>query len=126
MVPCPTCDGPSLGQNSGAKVPKKQKGPGAEEPPGPLQRSLRPRLHKINYDLFGSDEEDPNDTKLPSITQGYICVSADPRRAGTAMGGESFILTTEELKMLLKEQGQSEDQQVWLTTAQAGFPTVPK
>ena len=34
-------------------------------------------------------------------------------------------MTTEELRMLPEVQGQSEDQQDWLTTGQAGFPTTP-
>ena len=65
------------------------------------------------------------DSKLPPKTVGFLCVSADPRRAGQTEGGESFILTLAELKTLLEIQGNMEDQQIWLTTAQAGFPTTP-
>ena len=56
--------------------------------------------------------------------QGYLCVSADPRRSGSAEGGENFILTVEELRLSLQAQCQVEDQTVWLTTDQAGFPTT--
>ncbi len=49
---------------------------------------------------------------LPDKIQGYMCVSADPRRSGTAEGGENFIITTEELRILLQAQCQAEDQGV--------------
>ena len=65
------------------------------------------------------------DSKLPPETRGYLCVSADPRRAGKTVGGETFILTMTDLRMLLEIQEEVEDQQVWLTTAQVGFPTTP-
>ena len=31
----------------------------------------------------------------------------------------------DELKMILQDQSQADDQKVWLTTAQAGFSTAP-
>ncbi len=39
-------------------------------------------------------------------------------------GGENFIITTEELRQILKVQCEAGDQTVWMTTAQAGFPTT--
>ncbi len=39
-------------------------------------------------------------------------------------GGENFIITTEELRQILKAQCEAEDQTVWMTTAQTGFPTT--
>ena len=41
------------------------------------------------------------------------------------VGGENLILTKEEIRKLLEIQSKLEDQQVWITTAQAGFPTTP-
>jgi hypothetical protein len=51
-------------------------------------------------------------------------VSADPRKSGQTEGGENFIITAEELRLILKAQCEEEDQTVWMTTAQAGFPTT--
>ncbi len=79
---------------------------------------------KINYHLPSSDDEDMTDSKLPPKTKGFLCVSADPRRAGQTAAGESFILSIAELKTLLEIQGNMEDQQIWLTTTQTGFPTA--
>ena len=59
-------------------------------------------------DLSDTDDEIP----------GYLCVSADPRRSGSAEGGENFIITAEELRLLLQVQCQVEDQTVLLTTSQ--------
>ncbi len=39
-------------------------------------------------------------------------------------GGENLIITAEELRLILKAQCEEEDQTVWMTTAQAGFPTT--
>ena len=39
-------------------------------------------------------------------------------------GGEYFIITTEELRQILKVQCEEEDQTVWMTTAQADFSTT--
>jgi hypothetical protein len=40
------------------------------------------------------------------------------------VGNENLILTKEEIRKLLEIQSKLEDQQVWITTAQAGFPTM--
>ncbi len=53
-----------------------------------------------------------------------MCVSADPRRSGSAEGGENFIINAEELRLSLQAQCKEEDQVVWMTTAQADFPTT--
>jgi len=58
-------------------------------------------------------------TAEASQVQGYLCVSVDPRRAWTAKGGETFIITKEEFKILIQDQQKTEDQKIWLTTAQA-------
>ena len=60
----------------------------------------------------------------PEDTQGYLCASVDPRRAGTETGGEDLILTAKELRQILQTQRLMEAQTIWLTTAQAGFPTT--
>jgi hypothetical protein len=48
----------------------------------------------------------------------------DPRRSGSAEGGENFMIISKELRMSLQAQCEVEDQTVWMTTAQAGFPTT--
>ena len=57
------------------------------------------------------------------MQQGHLCVSTDPRRVG-GPGGEPTIINIEELWALLITQQSLEDQTVWLTTAQAGFPVT--
>jgi hypothetical protein len=48
----------------------------------------------------------------------------DPRRSGQTKGSENFIITVEELRLILKAQCVEKDQTVWMTAAQAGFPTT--
>ena len=55
------------------------------------------------------------------IQQGHLCTSADPRRIG-AGGGETIILSPEELRKAITFQQSIDDQSIWLTTAQAGIP----
>ncbi len=85
------------------------------------QREQRTRSQQVHYN-FSEDEEGLHDTD--DETQGYVCVSADPRRSGSAEGGEIFIITAKELRLSLQAQRTVEDQTVWMTTAQAGFPTT--
>ena len=61
--------------------------------------------------------------KHTTSTLGYLCVSAYPRRVG-GPGGEPTIINLQELRTLLLTQQSLEDQTVWLTTAQAGFPVT--
>ncbi len=61
--------------------------------------------------------------KHATSTQGHLCVSSDPRRVG-GPGGEPTIINLKELRTLLHTQQSLEDQTVWLTTAQAGFPVT--
>jgi hypothetical protein len=82
------------------------------------QRVLHTRSQQVRY-TFSDDEEGVEDE-----IQGYLCVSADPRRSGQTEGGENFIITTEELRLILQGQCEEKDQTVWMTTAQAGFPTT--
>ena len=82
------------------------------------QRALCTRNQRARY-TFSDDEEG-----VKEEIQGYLCVSADPRRSGQTEGGENFIITTEELRRILKAQCKEENQTVWMTTAQAGFPTT--
>ena len=82
------------------------------------QRVLRSRNSQARYNF--SDDEEGAEEEI----QGYLCVSADPRRSGQTEGGENFIITAEELRQILKAQCKEEDQTVWMTTAQAGFPTT--
>ena len=66
---------------------------------------------------------DSDDDLGQDFQQGYLCVSADPRRVG-GPGGEPTIINLKELRTLLCTQQTLEDQTVWLTTAQSGFPVV--
>jgi hypothetical protein len=83
-----------------------------------VQRVLRARNPQDRYNF--SDDEEGAEEEI----QGYLCVSADPRRSGQTEGGENFIITAEELRRILKAQCEEEDQTVWMTTAQADFPTT--
>ena len=74
---------------------------------------------ELNEDV----DMDSDDDLEQDFQQGYLCVSADPRRVG-GPGGEPTIITLQELRTLLCTQQTREDQTVWLTTAQAGFPVV--
>jgi hypothetical protein len=65
------------------------------------QREPRPRSHKVRYS-FSGEEEELSDTD--DEIQGYLCVSEDPRRSGSAEGGENFVLTTEELRLSIQAQ----------------------
>ncbi len=82
------------------------------------QRVLRTRNQQARY-TFSDDEEG-----VKEEIQGYLCVSPDPRRSGQTGGAENFIITAEELRLILKSQCKEEDQTVWMTTAQAGFPRL--
>jgi hypothetical protein len=77
------------------------------------------QAQQVRY-YFSEDEEGLNDTD--DETQGYVCVSADPRNSGSAEGGENFIITVKELRLSIQSQCKEEDQTVWMTTEQAGFP----
>jgi hypothetical protein len=85
------------------------------------QREQRTRSQQVHYN-FSEDEEGLHDAD--DETQGYVCVSADPRKSGSAEGGENFIIATKELRLSLQAQCTAEDQAVWMTTARAGFPTT--
>ena len=54
------------------------------------------RSQGVKYTFSGTDERESDDMELPDKVQRYICVSADPRRAGTATGGKTFIITKDE------------------------------
>ena len=77
-----------------------------------------------SYKDPSSDEDDMDVLKPPTHDLGRTCVSTDPRRVGQLVGNENLILTKEEIRKLLEIQSKLEDQQVWITTAQAGFPTM--
>ena len=55
------------------------------------------------------------------MQQGYLCTSADPRRIGPG-GGETIILNSSELRKAITLQQTTDDQTLWMPTAQAGFP----
>ena len=89
------------------------------------RRSLRlinRTLTVIVYCELNEDVDMDSDNDLEQdFQQGYLCVSADTRRVG-GPGGEPTIINLKEVRTLLRTQQTLEDQTVWLTTAQAGFP----
>ncbi len=85
------------------------------------QREPRTRSQQVHYN-FSNDEEGLHDAD--DEIQGYLCVSTDPRRSESAEGGENFIITSKELRMSLQVQCEVEDQTVWMTMEQTGFPTT--
>lgn len=89
------------------------------------RRPTRSSARKVVYKEPSSDEEGILEEELSPVTKGYLCTSADPRKAGRAEGGEPLILTVAEVKTLLVNQTAMGDQRIWLTTAQMGFPTTP-
>ena len=66
------------------------------------------------------DTDDDLDQKMQ---QGHLCVSTDPRRVGGS-DGQPTIINIEQLQALLITQQSLEDQTVWLTTDQPGFPVT--
>jgi hypothetical protein len=65
---------------------RKQNKPKKGELPRSPRRSLRIRHQKVIYHLPSSDEDDMSNSEMPSKNIGYLCVSADPRRAARASG----------------------------------------
>jgi hypothetical protein len=57
-------------------------------------------------------------------TKGTQSQVVNQRELRTRSGGENFIITAKELRMSLQAQYEEEDQSVWMTTTQAGFPTT--
>ena len=81
-------------------------------------------LAEVSYCELKDDEDFDLDNGLgQDLQQGYLCASADPRRVG-GPGGEPTVIHIEELRTLLRTQQTLDDQSVWLTTAQAGFPVL--
>ena len=62
---------------------------------------------ELNEDV----DMDPDDDLEQDFQQGFLCVSADPRRVG-GPGGEPTIITLKELRTLLCTQQTREDQTV--------------
>ena len=93
-----------------------------------MRRSIRPNTRTLVDNVYCELNEDvdmdSDDDLGQDFQQGYLCVSADPRRVG-GPGGEPTIINLKELRTLLRTQQTLEDQTVWLTTAQAGFPVAP-
>jgi hypothetical protein len=121
---CPECP---------AKV-RKRKNPGSNKNQGknqkgrPEQASNRSqrseRVHNYTEppdDLMDEDSEEAPDNDSGDMQVGYLCISADPRRVGVG-GGESMILNPRELRRVLTLQQTTEDQTIWMTSAQTGFP----
>jgi hypothetical protein len=75
--------------------------------------------HELDEDVY-MDSDDDLDQEMQ---QDHLCVSTDPRRVG-GTGGKPTIINIEELRALLITQQSLEDQTVWLTTTQAGFPVT--
>ena len=91
------------------------------------RRSLRISNRHLTAGVYCELNEDvdmdSDDNLEQDFQQGYLCVSADPRRVG-GPGGEPTIINLKELRTLLCTHQTREDQTVWRTTVQAGFPVV--
>ena len=111
---------PGRSKQHGGKLPAKK---------AFLERRRSPRLRnralaEVSYCEVKDDEDFDSDNGLgQDLQQGYLCASADPRRVG-GPGGEPTVIHIEELRTLLRAQQTLDDQSVWLTTAQAGFPVL--
>ena len=88
-----------------------------------LRLSNRALTAGVYCELNEDVDMDSDDDLEQDFQQGYLCVSEDPRRVG-GPGGEPTIINLKELRTLLRKQQTREDQTVWLTTTQAGFPVV--
>ncbi len=88
-----------------------------------LRISNRALAAGVYCELNEDVDMDSDDDLEQDFQQGYLCVSPDPRRVG-GPGGELTIINLKELRTLLYTQQTREDQTVWLTTTQAGFPVV--
>ncbi len=113
---------------------KKRKNPGSKKSQGKNQKgrsehaSNRPqrseRVH--NYaeppdDPMNEDSEEAPDNDSGDMQEGYLCTSADPRRVGVG-GGEPMILNPKDIRQILTLQQTTEDQTIWMTSTQTGFP----
>ena len=67
------------------------------------------------------DSEEESGKDSGGMQQGYLCISVDPRRVG-AGDGETVILNPRELRKTITLQQTTEDQKIWMTSAQTGFP----
>jgi hypothetical protein len=67
------------------------------------------------------DSEEASDNDSGDMQVGYLCISADPRRVGVG-GGEPMILNPKDLRRALTPQQTMDDQTIWMTSAQTGFP----
>jgi hypothetical protein len=79
-----------MSQGPTTKSKKRIEGKGIQQ--AETQRVLRARNPQARYNF--SDDEEGAEEEM----QGYLCVSADPRRSGQTEGGENFIITAEELR----------------------------
>jgi hypothetical protein len=96
-------------KTDGKKTAGKGKQPTTNRTQSPIvkQRKQRTRSKQVRYN-FSEDEEGLHDAD--DETQGYVCISADPRKSGSAEGGENFIITSKELRLSLQAQCKTEDQ----------------
>ncbi len=76
-----------------------------------LRRNNRALVAGSYCELNEDVDMDPDDDLEQDFQQGYLCVSADPRRVG-GPGGEATIITLQELRTLLCTQQTREDQTV--------------
>ena len=79
------------------------------------RRSLRLSNRTLAAGAYRELNEDvdmnPDDDLEQDFQQGYLCMSADPRRVG-GPGGEPTIITLKELRTLMCTQQTREDQTV--------------
>ena len=110
-------------KNSGSKKNqgKNQKGH-PEQESNRTQRSERRPIYAEPPDApTDEDSEEVSDNDSGDMQIGYLCISGDPRRVGVG-AGEPMILNPKELRRVLTLQQTMEDQTIWMTSAQTGFP----
>ena len=76
-----------------------------------LRFSNRALVDNVYCELNEDVDMDSDDDLGQDFQQGYLCVSADPRRVG-GPGGEPTIINLKVLRTLLRKQQTREDQTV--------------
>ena len=88
-----------------------------------IRLSTRALADNVYCEMDVDDCIDSDDDLGQDFQQGNLCVSSDPRRVG-GPGGEPTIINLKKLRTLFLTQQSLEDQTVWMTTTQVGFPVT--
>ncbi len=121
---CPECPAKiKKGKNSCStkNQGKNQKGHPEHVINRPQRSENRPIYTEPPDASMEEDSEEASDNDSGDMQIGYLCITADPRRVGVG-GGEPMILNPKELRQTLTLQQTMEDQTIWMTSVQTGFP----